>query len=166
MSEALKQVYASNPIDQNLIQTIEVRDAVFEGGALRFADWDQDLRLRTDRGWFDFKSANIQPIQPAKDASGGQDLSLRIGDALREYWRQARLVVQSRREGNGAPEIILRTFLTGDLSMVELQYSGFAKGFRADETGIVITAGFKEIVNRSAMFDRYTSTNSPGLKYT
>ena len=48
MSDALRRVYASNPIDAQEVQTIELEHVAFSGGFLRFAQWHETIRVRTE----------------------------------------------------------------------------------------------------------------------
>jgi len=166
-SDTLKRYFASNPVDSTAIYSIEIISPALSGGALRFADWHETVRLRTAAGWHDFNSASMSPPLPNKGERGLQEIALRIGDVQRQSWAQARLIIDYRRQAGSEPTIIsLRSHLSADTATEELLYSGEAKSFTAEGSSIIVSAGFKEIVNKNAMFDEFTALNSPGLKYT
>ncbi len=161
-SPALERAYASATVNDVPIHTLEIVNDVF-ATPYRFAQSYQDVtvRLETDE-YVTFLASGIGLSLPQRGITGRQDLTFQLDNVT----GQASSAIKAAMAGGGLTRVIYRAYLTSDLtapqnSPVEL----VAMAVSINIKSVIVTATFRDFVNKAWPRQRYTLDITPGLRY-
>lgn len=168
MSQLLQTLYASAPVDDLIIHTLELVDPAFAvdgfpAGVIRLVQGfdDYSLGLETDET-VAFTAAPFGVSLPAKSVKGRQDLSFRIDNVTGEVLR----AIEASQEAGNKTSVIYRVYAGSDLTYpANPPVAMTAVSAQIDLNTVTITATFHDLVNKAWPFRRYTADFAPGLKY-
>ena len=174
MSALLQTFYASNPIGEQRLVTLEfahsailttVSDLVATAGYLRLAQSFTDVTAATDTGTATFNRAGFGFTFPNKSGTGRQELNFQIDNVSLDAWRVIKAIKDASRISAERCIITLRVYLVSDLATIEESYTFTAKSFEVTRETVLVTGVFHELVNRRAPKRLYLPSIYPGLKY-
>lgn len=163
MSELLRQVYASNPVDKIRYKTLELLHATFPGGAYRFVQGYSDLTATLENGQeVTFEGSGIGIVPPRR----GGDERPTLGFRLDNVTLKVSTAINAALEGGGVITVYFREFISSDLSAPANNPTPlFATVAKSNRFSVTVSAGFRDVVNKSWPRRRYTTQLAPGLKY-
>jgi len=168
MSQLLQTLYASAPVDDLIIHTLELVDPAFAidgfpAGVIRIVQGFDDLSLGLETAeTVAFTAAPFGVSLPAKSVKGRQDLSFRIDNVTGEVLR----AIESSLEAGNRTKVIYRVYAGSDLTYpAQPPIEMTAISAQVDLNQVSITATFYDLVNKAWPFRRYTPDFAPGLKY-
>lgn len=168
MSNVLQTLYASAPVDDLIIHTLELKHAAFnveghEVGAIRLVQgFDYETLTLEDSTSAIFKASGFGVSLPQKSIKGRQDLNFTIDNVTGE----ALNAIDDAIEAGGKIVVIYRAYAGSDSSAPgQPPIIMTATAVKADFSSISISASFHDLVNKAWPFRRYTPTFAPGLKY-
>ncbi len=168
MSELLQTLYASAPVDDIVIHTLELVDPAFAvdgfpAGVIRLVQGFDDMSLGLETAeTVDFTACPFGVNLPAKSVKGRQDLRFRIDNVTGAILR----AINASMEAGNKTKVIYRAYAGSDLTYpanppVEMT----AISAQIDLNQVTITATFYDLVNKAWPTRRYTASFAPGLKY-
>ena len=168
MSSVLQTIYASAPVDDFPIRTLELKNPDFnvEGhlpGSVRLVQGFDDIDAGLEGGSIaTFKKSGFGISLPQKSVKGRQDLNFTIDNVTGEILK----AIDDALEGGNKTTVIARVYTQSNLSTpAERPVVMTATGTSADYSSVSVTAGFHDLVNKAWPFRRYTPSFAPGLKY-
>lgn len=165
MSELLREIRASNPVAEELVETIEIEHPGL-GSNLRFARSYIDFVADTEQeSSVTFLKSAIQIELPKKGVTGNQDLIITIDNVAIQSWQYARDIQVANRYSRSNTVVTARIYALSNTSAALETYQLDAKRITSENSVITILSGYKELLNRSAFTRRYNSQDHPGLKY-
>ncbi len=168
MSQLLQTLYASAPVDDLVIHTLELVDPAFAldgfpAGVIRLVQGYENLSLGLETAeTVEFTAAPFGVSLPAKSVKGRQDLGFRIDNVTGEVLR----AINDSMEAGNKTQVIYRAYAGSDLT-----YPGSppitmtAISAQVNLNQVTITATFHDLVNKAWPYRRYTPDFAPGLKY-
>lgn len=162
MSKILEAVHASVANDIKY-HTIEMLHPTFPSGVIRWVQGFENQTLGLENGQqVVFEGMPFGVSIPDRSMRGNQDLQFQVDNVTGEALRLIRAVINS---GEKLP-VIYRPYLESNKSYpAESAITMTANSFTADMLSVVIIADFHDFVNKLWPPLRYTTDNSPGLKY-
>lgn len=168
MSNVLQTLYASAPVNDIVIHTLELKNPAFNVedhplGVIRLAQGFDDITATLeDTTTAIFKKSGFGVSLPAKSVKGRQDLNFTIDNVTGEALK----AIDDAIEAGGKIMVIYRAYAGSDLSAPgQPPVIMTATAVKADYSSISISASFHDLVNKAWPFRRYTTTFAPGLKY-
>ncbi|WP_445363344.1 DUF1833 family protein [Microbulbifer sp. ANSA003] len=163
MSAVLETVYASAPIDEIIIHTLELRHAAFEGGAIRLCQGFDDIEATLEDGeTATFTASGFGVSLPQRSVRGRQDLQFQLDNVTGEALHNIRAAL----EAGGAIQVVYRQFLESDLSAPAQPATVMtAVSVKANPASVSVIASFHDLVNKAWPNKFYTPDFAPGLKY-
>ena len=163
MSQVLQTVYASAPVDQVIIHTLELKHAAFDSGAIRLCQGFDDLTATLeDASTVTFTASGFGVSLPSRAVKGRQDLQFQLDNVTGEALQQ----IRAAKEAGGAVQVIYRVYLASDLSAPAQPPTVMtAVSVKANPKSVSVVASFHDLVNKSWPTLFYTPDFAPGLKY-
>lgn len=168
MSKVLQTLYASAPVDDLIIHTLELKHAAFnvpghDIGVIRLVQgFDYESVTLEDATSATFKASGFGVSLPQKSIKGRQDLSFSIDNVTGEALK----AIDDAIEAGGKIIVTYRAYAGSDLSAPgQPPIVMTATAVKADFSSVSISASFHDLVNKAWPFRRYTPTFAPGLKY-
>ncbi|WP_445363185.1 DUF1833 family protein [Microbulbifer sp. ANSA003] len=163
MSAVLETVYASAPIDEIIIHTLELRHAAFEGGAIRLCQGFDDIEATLEDGeTATFTASGFGVSLPQRSVRGRQDLQFQLDNVTGEALQN----IDAALEAGGSVQVIYRQFLESDLSAPAQPATVMtAASVKANPASVSVIASFHDLVNKAWPNKFYTPDFAPGLKY-
>lgn len=168
MTEALNELFASNPNDRDYYITIELSHSAFVPSVHRLVQGFRDLTatLEDDAPYnggeeVTFKKAAFKLSIPEKGVKGRQDLTCTIFGASFEIVEQLELQAKSNRE---PVKITFREFESGDLSVpasVPITMTVINPSVTKDS--VSFSATFADVINKQYPSIFYKLETHPGL---
>ncbi|GHC19531.1 DUF1833 family protein [Aidingimonas halophila] len=159
----LSTLYASAPVDEVLIPTLEISHPSFPDGPILTCTGFEDHTVTLETGEeVTFQGSGLDISLPSRDPSGQQNLQF----AIENVTGIAQDAIDRALEAGGQIDVIYRSYIADQLSepaepplkmvLVEPQFEG---------STVQVTASFQDIINTAWPRDRYTATFAPGLRY-
>lgn len=168
MSNVLQTIYASAPVNDLIIHTLELKNPDFnvEGhivGSVRLVQGFDDVTATLeDATTATFKKSGFGVSLPSKAVKGRQDLNFAIDNVTGEVLN----AIDAAIEGGEKIIVIYRAYAGSDLSAPgQPPIRMTATAIKADFSTVSISASFHDLVNKAWPFRRYTPSFAPGLKY-
>lgn len=168
MSNVLQTLYASAPVNDLIIHTLELKEASFNvhehaPGTIRLAQGFDDISATLEDGTNAvFRASGFGVSLPKKSIKGRQDLNFSIDNVTGE----ALSAIESALESGGKIMVIYRAYAGSNLSAPgQPPVVMTATVAKADRNSISISASFHDLVNKAWPYRRYTPSFAPGLKY-
>ena len=168
MSKVLQTLYASAPVDDLIIHTLELKNPDFNveehiPGSVRLVQGFDDMNAGLEDATIAvFKKSGFGVSLPQKSIKGRQDLNFVIDNVSGEVLK----AIDAAIEGGEKITVIYRAYAGSDLSAPgQPPIVMTATAIKADFSSVSISASFHDLVNKSWPFRRYTPTFAPGLKY-
>ena len=168
MSQLLQTLYASAPVDDLIIHTLELVDPAFAvdgfpAGVIRIVQGYENKTLGLETAeTVAFTAAPFGVSLPAKSVKGRQDLSFQIDNVTGEVLR----AINASQEAGNKTKVIYRVYAGSDLTYpANPPITMTATGAKVTLNSVNITATFHDLVNKAWPFRRYTPSFAPGLKY-
>ncbi|WP_105215684.1 DUF1833 family protein [Pseudoalteromonas sp. T1lg22] len=161
MSTVLQRIYASAPVDDLPIHTLELQASSF--GVMRLCDGFDDTTAGIEGGEFVlFQASGFGVSLPAKGVKGRQDLQFQIDNVTGE----ALAKVNQAIDAGDTIKIIYRVYTASNLAEpAEPPVEMTAVDLQATALSINVVASFNDLVNKAWPKLRYTPSIAPGLKY-
>lgn len=156
----LSTVYASAPVDQIIIGTLEIRVAGLD--PLRVsADYESHL-LGVDGVMVEFEAGPLSIALPSRDTRGNQTLKFGISGVS---GRAQRYVDAALASGEPA-SMIYREYLASDTTEPARQpVTMTIVGGSFEGVDAVFEGSYFDLLNASWPRERYTSITAPGIRY-
>ena len=168
MSNVLQTLYASAPVNDLIIHTLEIKHAAFNvtghsQGTIRLVQGFDDITATLENANSAvFKASGFGVSLPQKSVRGRQDLNFSIDNVTGE----ALNAIDDAIEAGGKIIVIYRAYAGSDLSAPgQPPVVMTATAVKADYSSISISASFHDLVNKAWPYRRYTPSFAPGLKY-
>jgi len=168
MSNVLQTLYASAPVNDIIIHTLELNNADFNvpdhaPGTIRLVQGFDDITATLeDATTATFKASGFGVSLPQKSIKGRQDLNFSIDNVTGEALK----AIDDAIEGGSKIIVIYRAYAGSDLSAPgQPPVVMTATAVKADFSSISISASFHDLVNKAWPYRRYTPSFAPGLKY-
>ena len=168
MSNVLQTLYASAPVDDLIIHTLDIKNPAFNVpdhlvGTIRLVQGFDDVTATLeDATSATFKASGFGVSLPQKSIKGRQDLNFVIDNVTGEALK----AIDDAVEAGGKIIVIYRAYAGSDLSAPgQPPIVMTATAIKADFSSISISASFHDLVNKAWPHRRYTASFSPGLKY-
>ena len=163
MSAVLRAVYASAPIDQVPVHTLELTHPAFDDGAIRLCQGFDDVTATLeDASTVEFKSSGFGVSLPSRAVKGRQDLQFQLDNVTGEALRN----IRAAQEAGGPVTVTYRAYLASDLSAPAQPPTVMtAVDVSATPLSVSVTASFHDLVNKAWPRRFYTPDFAPGLKY-
>ncbi|NRA56231.1 MAG: DUF1833 family protein [Gammaproteobacteria bacterium] len=168
MSHVLQTLYASAPVDDVIIHTLELSHPAFSvpghpAGLIRLAQGFDDINvILEDASTATFKASGFGVSLPQKSVNGRQDLTFKLDNVTGEAIQS----IDAAQEAGGRIAVTYRAYAGSDLSQPgQPPVVMTAISATADYSSISINASFHDLVNKAWPFRRYTPDFAPGLKY-
>lgn len=163
MSQVLQTVYASAPVDQVVIHTLELKHAAFNAGAIRLCQGFDDVAATLeDASSVTFNPSGFGVSLPSRAVKGRQDLQFQLDNVSGEALQQ----IDAAIEAGGAIQVIYRAYLASDLSApAQPPVVMTAVSVKATPQSVNVVASFHDLVNKAWPRRFYTPDFAPGLKY-
>ncbi len=168
MSQILQTLYASAPVDDMPVQTLELIDPAFNvpgfaPGVIRIVQGYDDLALGLETGeTVMFYRFPFSVSLPAKSIKGRQDLTFRVDGVTGEVLK----AIEASKEAGNKTQVVFRVYALSDLTHpANPPVTMTAINAQAELNQVTITATFHDLVNKAWPFRRYTPSFAPGLKY-
>ena len=161
MSEVLQRIYASAPVNDIPIHTLELKAAgLWE---LRICDGFDDQVAGIENGdMVTFKASGMGVSLPQRGVKGRQDLQFQIDNVSGE----ALALIDQAIDAGVKIDVIYRVYVSSDLSEpAEPAVTMKAADVQATSQSINVVASFNDLVNKAWPNKRYTPSIAPGLKY-
>lgn len=157
----LSIVYASAPVDEVIIHTLEI--APDGADSIYICEGFEDITVTLeDESEAEFIGSGLDISRPSKDGSGQQDLSFAIDNVMGE----AQKIIESALDTGAEIKVIMRIYLASDLSVpAEPPLVMTVAGATFQDTVTQIQASYYDILNTTWPRRRYTLDFAPGLKY-
>lgn len=156
----LAEVYASAPVSEILLPTLEIQ--VPGHDSIRLVNGFEDQMLGVDGVMQLFIACPMSIALPKKDTSGRQTLAFGIGSVNGEIQRY----IDDALEANAVVPIIYREYLLSDPTKPARKPYKLTMGGGVLEADIAkLEAAYYDLLNSSWPRERYTAENAPGLKY-
>lgn len=163
MSQVLQTVYASAPVDQIIIHTLELKHSAFDGGAIRLCQGFDDVTATLeDASTVTFTASGFGVSLPSRAVKGRQDLQFQLDNVTGEALRN----IHAAQAAGGPVQVIYRVYLASDLTAPAQPPTVMtAVSVKATPSSVSVTASFHDLVNKSWPRRFYTPDFAPGLKY-
>ena len=168
MSNVLQTLYASAPVDDLIIHTLELKHAAFNVedhalGTIRLVQGFDDITATLeDESIAIFKASGFGVSLPQKSVNGNQSLNFSIDNVTGE----ALNAIDNAVEAGGKIIVIYRAYAGSDLTVLgQPPIIMTATAIKADYSSISVSASFHDLVNKAWPFRRYTPSFAAGLKY-
>ncbi|MGS0535362.1 DUF1833 family protein [Pseudoalteromonas sp. SaAl2] len=161
MSQVLQRVYASAPVDDLPIHTLELQaDSLW---TLRICDGFDDVTAGIEGDeMVPFLASGMGVSLPTRGVKGRQDLQFQIDNVTGEALTKVNEAIDA-----GVPiKVIYRVYTVSDLTEpAEPAIEMKAVDVQATALSLNVIASFNDLVNKAWPKNRYTPTIAPGLKY-
>ncbi|MBB1308529.1 DUF1833 family protein [Pseudoalteromonas sp. SR41-8] len=161
MSQVLQRIYASAPVDDLPIHTLELQaDSLW---TLRICEGFDDVTAGIEGGdMVTFLASGMGVSLPARGVKGRQDLQFQIDNVTGEALTKINQAI-----GAGVPiKVIYRVYTLSDLTEpAEPAIEMKAVDVQATAQSLNVVASFNDLVNKAWPKNRYTPSIAPGLKY-
>jgi hypothetical protein len=168
MSNVLQTLYASAPVNDLIIHTLELKNPAFNveghvlGSVHLVQGFDDVIATLEDASTVNFKKSGFGVSLPQKSIKGRQDLNFSIDNVTGEVLK----AIDAAIEGGEKIIVIYRAYAGSDLSAPgQPPIIMTATAIKADYSSVSISASFHDLVNKAWPFRRYTPSFAPGLKY-
>ena len=168
MSNVLQTLYASAPVNDLIIHTLELKNPDFNveghvvGSVHLVQGFDDVAATLEDATIATFKKSGFGVSLPQKSIKGRQDLNFSIDNVTGEVLK----AIDAAIEGGNKIIVIYRAYAGSDLSAPgQPPIVMTATAIKADFSSVSISASFHDLVNKAWPFRRYTPNFAPGLKY-
>jgi hypothetical protein len=168
MSNVLQTLYASAPINDLIIHTLEIKNPAFNVpghvvGSVRLVQGFDDISATLETGaTVLFKKSGFGVSLPQKSIKGRQDLNFSIDNVTGEVLQ----AIDAAIDSGVKITVIYRAYAGSDLSAPgQPPIVMTATAIKADFSAVSISASFHDLVNKAWPFRRYTPDFAPGLKY-
>lgn len=153
-------VYASRPVDEYIIRTLEIRVDGLE--PIRICQGYQDRWLMVDGVPQLFEAGTLSVSLPAENATGNQTLSFAVSGVS----GVANDYVERALESGGQAIMIYREYLESDITApARKPYVMQIIGGAFEGVEAIFEGGYYDLLNSAWPRDRYTSANAPGVQY-
>lgn len=157
----INRVYASAPVDQVILPTLEILVPGFDPIRVVAAYEDLTATLET-AATVTFQAGPFEYREPSKDTSGQQTLRFSIANVT----GQAQEAVEAALDAQAEVPINYRVFLSSDLTApAQTPYKMTLRGGTFEGMMVQIDAGYFDLLNHMWPRLRYTSDLAPGLRY-
>lgn len=164
MTNILAEIRASNPVDAELLDTLELRSEYITGGVIRVVADEGDFVARLENNQLvKFDYCNLAVQRPEEGIARNQVLNFAIGNASAVASAEIRKVVNGNRQEPKPVYAVYRQYDRRSPNTVLERYEYEVQGYGINEQQVTFYAGFKEIVNRAAFRRYYTAKDHPGL---
>jgi hypothetical protein len=162
MSQLLETVHAS-VTDEIQHHTLELPHESFPNGVIRWVQGFSDETLGLENGEMVlFEQMPFGVSLPDKSIRGNQDLQFQLDNITGDALKYVRAVLDS----DEPLPVIYRVYLESNTAApAETAIEMTANSFNADMRSVTVIADFHDFVNKLWPVLRYTTTNTPGLKY-
>jgi hypothetical protein len=162
MSQVLETLYASAPVDDVIIHTLELKSAGFNGHIRIAQGFDDAVVTLENGGRARFEASGFGVSLPHRAVKGKQDLQFQLdnvtGRAIKE--------IDSALESGDTISVTYRAYAGSDLSAPgQPPLVLTATSVQTDINTVVVVASFNDLVNKAWPRRRYTPSFAPGLKY-
>ena len=161
MSQILQRVYASAPVDDLPMHTLELQaDSLW---TLRICEGFDDVTAGIEGGeMVTFLASGMGVSLPARGVKGRQDLQFQIDNVTGEALTKINQAIDA-----GVPiKVIYRVYTLSDLTEpAEPAIEMKAVDVQATAQSLNVVASFNDLVNKAWPKNRYTPSIAPGLKY-
>lgn len=156
----IQEVYASAPIDELIIPTLEIS---WPGQTpIRVCTGYEDFLLGTDQGWQRFEAGSISIALPGKTTVGTQTLKFTIYNVNGIVMRHAMAALESDAEVT----IIYREYLYSDRSEPAIKpYVMKLRGGTFEGMQVSLEAGYQSSMNTAWPRQKFTAENAPGIRF-
>jgi hypothetical protein len=168
MSNVLQTLYASAPVNDLIIHTLELKNPAFNVpghvvGSVRLVQGFDDITATLEDGaTVLFKKSGFGVSLPQKSIKGRQDLNFSIDNVTGEVLQ----AIDAAIDSGVKITVIYRAYAGSDLSAPgQPPIVMTATAIKADFSAVSISASFHDLVNKAWPFRRYTPDFAPGLKY-
>jgi hypothetical protein len=168
MSTVLQTLYASAPVNDLIIHTLEIKNPAFNVpghvvGSVRLVQGFDDITATLEDGaTVLFKKSGFGVSLPQKSIKGRQDLNFSIDNVTGEVLQ----AIDAAIDSGVKITVIYRAYAGSDLSAPgQPPIVMTATAIKADFSAVSISASFHDLVNKAWPFRRYTPDFAPGLKY-
>jgi hypothetical protein len=168
MSKILQTLYASAPVNDLIIHTLELKNPDFNveghvlGSVYLVQGFDDITAMLEDATTVTFKKSGFGVSLPQKSIKGRQDLNFSIDNVTGEVLN----AIDAAIEGGEKIIVIYRAYAGSDLSAPgQPPIVMTATAIKANFSAVSISASFHDLVNKAWPFRRYTPSFAPGLKY-
>lgn len=160
MSAVLSIVYASAPVDEIIIPTIEI--PIPGMPTIRVCNGFEDLMLGVDGVFQLFEASQLEISLPGKNTSGQQSLNFGLGNVS---GRVQRAVEQALESGAEIP-LIYREYLNSERGApAKTPYVMVITGGTLQGVDSSFEASYYDLLNTSWPRERYTAETAPGIRY-
>ncbi len=157
----LNRVYASAPVDQVLLPTLEIASDASESIYTCGGFEDQLATLETGEQVL-FRASALTVSLPPRNASGQQLLNFAVENVTGEAQR----FVDAALDAGSPIRVIFRIYLLSDLTAPqENPLRMVARTPKFSGPTLQVTASYADIIGRAWPRRRYSATFAPGLKY-
>lgn len=167
LSEAIREAYATAPVAEVILHTLEIRHAAFTQ-PIRVVCDHRDLLARLeadaplDAGqWVTFNAFAFEPVPPGSSQQPNPEMQVKVDNVGREISDALDLAVES-----GTPaEITYRPYLASDPAQPEMTPVMHMTLISAQlsQLSVALRAGFPDFANRKFPGEDYTAARFPGL---
>lgn len=156
----LERVYASRPVDEVLISTLEIQISGQE--PLRYCADFVDHEFGVDGVMQTFQGISLSVSLPAVNTSGQQTVTF----AVPAFDGQAQRYVDMALESGERVPIIYREYLMSDPSQpARRPYVMTLVGGSFEDGMAQFQAAYYDLLNAAWPRERYTAETAPGIKY-
>ncbi|MAD76697.1 MAG: hypothetical protein CML20_18230 [Rheinheimera sp.] len=161
MSTVLQKIYASAPVNDLPIHTLELQADSF--GVIRLCNGFDNVNAGIEGGEIVlFEASGMGVSLPSRAVKGRQDLQFQLDNVSGEALEK----VDAAKEAGDKVKVIYRVYTASDLTEpAEPPVEMIAVSVQATAMRVNVVASFNDLVNRAWPRDRYTPDVAPGLKY-
>lgn len=157
----LDVVYASAPVDEVIIPTLEIISSAFDPIRICNGFEDHTVTLETS-AVVTFEASGLDVALPAKNTSGQQELVFAVGDVMGDATR----AVIAATDAGATITVKFRQYLLSDLSApAGPVYEMSVVGAQFEAGMAQITCAYFDFLNTLWQRARYTATFAPGIQY-
>lgn len=158
----IQNVYASAPVDQVFIPTIDIHSNAFSQN-IRLAWGFDDIEVTlAGNEKATFIGSGIDVSLPPRNTRGTQDLQFAVENISGEAAKAVDAALSAEAEVN----LTFRVYLASDLSApAEKPLNMLVVGASFGDTMAQFSCSFRDILNRQWLRNFYDSGNFPGLRF-
>lgn len=156
----LQEVYASAPYDKVLIETLQIDHAAID--SLYYAKAYDDVTADTEsETGVVFVASGIKMQLPENGVRGREDFIFQVDNVT----GAAIDAIETVLEAGGVATVTYRAYVSTDLTAPAYTLALDIVGAKSDAQTVVISATFRDFINKKWPRLKYTTDIVPGLKY-
>ncbi|MCL1126437.1 DUF1833 family protein [Shewanella surugensis] len=164
MSQVLQTLYASAPVDEIPIHTLELKNSAFDGGTIRLCQGFDNVTAKIEdvSERVTFTASGFGISLPQRAMKGQQDLQFQLDNVSGEAAQQVDAAVESGEK----VKVTYRVYVASNLSEpAQPPIVMTATSVKINISSVIVVASFNDLVNKAWPRRRYTPLFAPGLKY-